>query len=109
MTLGHVPVYMCGDFNPNLAEARYGLGVGYAKKRRYRAAEKELEMAVRLVPEYAEAHHILGLIHVNSGNRERALDQVRVLMQMDGELAEELNGYIRNMENFQEKEPTSLP
>jgi len=95
--------------DPNLAEARYGLGVSYAKKRRYHAAEKELEMAVRLVPEYAEAHHILGLIHVNSGNREGALDQVRILMQMDGELAEELNGYIRNMENFQEKEPTSLP
>ncbi len=90
--------------NPNLAEARYGLGVSHAKGRRYKAAMEELKQAVRLNPEYAEAHHILGLVYLTSGNRDAALNQYRVLLPLDEKLAEELNVYIRNMENFVENE-----
>ncbi|MCF8128893.1 MAG: tetratricopeptide repeat protein [Deltaproteobacteria bacterium] len=86
--------------NPNLAEARYGLGVSHAKGRRYKAAMEELKQAVRLNPEYAEAHHILGLVYLTSGNRDAALNQYRVLLTLDEKLAEELYVYIRNMENF---------
>ena len=88
--------------DPTMAEARYGLGVCYAKMHRYAAAEEELKEAVRLAPEYAEAHHILGLQYINSGNREGALAQYRTLSDLDEKLAEELNGFIRNMDNFVE-------
>ncbi len=93
--------------DPGMAEARYGLGVTYAKMHRYEAAEKELQEAVRLAPPYAEAHLILGLIHVNSGDREAALAQHRILVDLDEKLAEELSGFIRNMDNFVEKESAS--
>jgi len=86
--------------NPNLAEARYGLGVSHAKGRRYKAAMEELKQAVRLNPKYAEAHHILGLVYLTSGDRDAALNQYRVLLLLDEKLAEELHVYIRNMENF---------
>ena len=89
--------------NPDLAEARYGLGVSHAKGRRYGEAIKELEEAVRLAPEYAEAHHILGLLYLTSGNRDAALEQHRVLVGLDKKLAEELYIYISNMDNFVEK------
>ncbi len=88
---------------PDLAEARYGLGVSYAKGRRYGAAIKELEEAVRLAPEYAEAHHILGLLYLTSGDRDAALKEHRVLAGLDKKLAEELFIYISNMQNFVEK------
>ena len=86
--------------DPDLAEARYGLGVSYAKGRRYGAAIKELEEAVRLAPQYAEAHHILGLLYLTSGNRDAALKQHGVLVGLDKKLAEELSIYISNMDNF---------
>ena len=88
--------------DPTMAEARYGLGVCYVKMHRNAAAEEELKEAVRLAPEYAEAHHILGLHYINSGNREGALAQYRTLSDLDEKLAEELNGFIRNMDNFVE-------
>jgi tetratricopeptide (TPR) repeat protein len=94
--------------NPDLAEARYGLGVSYAKGRRYEAAIKELKQAVRLAPEYAEAHHILGLVYLSSGNRDAAMTQYRILVDLDEKLAEELRVYIRNMQNFVETE-SALP
>jgi len=90
--------------NPNLAEARYGLGVSHAKNRRYKAAIEELKQAVRLAPEYAEAHHILGLVYLTFGDRDAALTHYRILLNLDEELAEELHVYIRNMENFVENE-----
>lgn len=93
---------------PDLAEARYGLGVSYAKGRRYDVAIEELKEAVRLAPEYAEAHHILGLVYLASGNRDAALTQYRILVGLDAKLAEELHVYIRNMKNFMEKESTPL-
>lgn len=94
--------------NPDLAEARYGLGVSYAKGRRYEVAIEELKEAVRLAPEYAEAHHILGLVYLASGKRDAALTQHRILVALDEELAKELRVYIRNMQNFVENE-NALP
>jgi uncharacterized RDD family membrane protein YckC len=93
--------------NPDLAEARYGLGVSHAKGGRYGKATEELKQAVRLAPEYAEAHHILGLVYLSSGNRDAALTQYRILVDLDEKLAEELHVYIRNMQNFVGNESAS--
>jgi uncharacterized RDD family membrane protein YckC len=93
--------------NPDLAEARYGLGVSHAKSGRYGVATEELKQAVRLAPEYAEAHHILGLVYLASGNRDAALTQYRILVDLDEKLAEELHVYIRNMQTFVENESAS--
>ncbi len=90
--------------SPDLAEARYGLGVSYAKRRYYKEAMAELRQAVSLNPEYAEAHHILGLIYLTSGNRAAAVAQHRLLVDLDRTLADELLIYIENMRNFVETE-----
>lgn len=93
--------------DPDLAEARYGLGVSHAKDGRHGAAIEELKQAIRLAPEYAEAHHILGLVYLASGNRDAALTQYRILLDLDEKLAEELHVYIRNMQNFVGNESAS--
>ncbi len=90
--------------NPNSAEARYGLGVSYAKVHRDRAAKEELKEAIRLSPDYAEAHHILGLMHLTTGDKEAALKHYGILLHLDQKLAEELKTYIDNMDSFVIKE-----
>lgn len=72
---------------PDYAEAHRGLGVAYGKLGRWQEAIAEYKEAIRLKPDYAQAHYCLGLAHLDLGDRGAALDDYRILKDLDGNLA----------------------
>jgi len=50
--------------------------------------------AIQLKPDYAEAHHILGFVYLNIGNKKAAIKQQEILKGLDKGLANELLAYI---------------
>jgi Flp pilus assembly protein TadD len=65
--------------NPNLAEARYGLGIVLDKQGKSDEAEKEFEEAKRLNPDYADAHYNLGLLLLAIRRKDEAKQELSYL------------------------------
>ena len=55
---------------------------------------KPKEEKVSLKPHYAEAHHILGFVYLNIGNKKAAIKQHEILKDLDKDLANELLAYM---------------
>ena len=85
---------------PQFAEAQYRLGVSYAKLRLNRLAIRELGEAVRIKPDFTEAYLILGLVYLSAGDKDTALEQYKILKNLDKDLAEELLAYIESFEKM---------
>ena len=53
---------------PQPAQVAYNQGLAYFRSNRYNEAVVEFEKAIGLDPNYKEAHHRLGLVHLKMGN-----------------------------------------
>jgi tetratricopeptide (TPR) repeat protein len=78
------------DRNPEDAEARTNLGVLYRKMGRPDDAKKAFVEAIRAEPHHAPAHYHLACLHLEKGDRGAALDEYRVLQDLDEERANRL-------------------
>jgi tetratricopeptide (TPR) repeat protein len=70
------------------------LGIAYRQLGRHRRGMQSIIQAIRLKPDYPEAHYELGLVHLTLKNLPSALDEYKVLLNLDQKLAQKLFGKI---------------
>ena len=58
---------------PEASERRYALGADYFEKRMYRPALEELMKSIELNPDNAEAHNLLGLLHLQEASDSESM------------------------------------
>ena len=75
---------------PDCAEAHNNLGVIYDKLGHYVEAVAAYKQAIRVKPDYATAHYLLGLAYCVVVDRGSALDQYKILKDLDRDLANKL-------------------
>ena len=72
---------------PEASENRYRLGQDYFEKRMYRPALEELMKAIELNPQNADAHHLLGLLHLQeASDSESMIERVSCIGGDEGKL-----------------------
>ncbi|MHC4820490.1 MAG: tetratricopeptide repeat-containing S1 family peptidase [Planctomycetota bacterium] len=76
--------------NPSDSEAHAQLGVLYRGLGRSKEAQRSFEQAIRQNPKHAGAHFHLGMLYVEIGNKGGALDEYKVLKEIDRKTAERL-------------------
>jgi tetratricopeptide (TPR) repeat protein len=75
---------------PREAKAYVGLGVVYAAQNYAEKAATAFEKAVEVKPKYAQAHFNLALIYNAIGKKTEAIEQQRILRELDPDLAKKL-------------------
>ncbi len=80
--------------NPNVPHVYYGIGLIYLFESLYEDAIIPLEQAISLDPTNAIYHHALGKVYITMGDKSSALDQYRILKELDVEVANDLFDFI---------------
>ncbi len=79
---------------PKHVEAYFQIGYCNGNLGRYQEAIDASKQAIRIKPDDAEAHYNLGVFYLIFGDRSSALDQYKVLKELDKDLANELFNLI---------------
>lgn len=87
------------ELKPDFAEAYFNLAVAFAKTNRLPETIENLQQAVRVNPDYTEAHYDLGLAYLQARDRESALQQSKILMQLNPKAGEQLQHLIESAGN----------
>ena len=85
-----ISYYQAVNIKPGFAEALCNLGVAYDKLTLTYSAIKYFEQAIRTKPDLAKAHFNLGMAHLELGNRNSAMEEYKILKDLDNDLANEL-------------------
>ncbi len=80
--------------NPDLAEAHNNLCLSYNKLGMYKESVEACKQAIRIKPDYAEAHLNLGINYLVLNDRISALNEYKILKDLDPELAKKLFNFI---------------
>jgi len=72
---------------------RLQLAASYYQKGQFNVAFEEVQRALQLDPNYADAYGLLGLINMDLGRRSEAETNFQRALQLDGENPEILNNY----------------
>jgi type IV pilus assembly protein PilF len=75
------------------AAIRLQLAATYYQKGQFNVALEEVQRALQLDPNYADAHGLLGLINMDLGKQSEAETNFQRALQLDGENPEILNNY----------------
>ncbi|MEO0136971.1 MAG: tetratricopeptide repeat protein [candidate division WOR-3 bacterium] len=75
---------------PDDVDAHYNLGLTYGKLGRYSEAIEAFRQAIRIKPDFADAHYNLGIIYLIIEDKGSALDEYKILKDLDRDLANEL-------------------
>lgn len=99
--------YRIGRFQESIEAIRYAifirpssaswyntLGVLYFKLGQFQEAFKALREAIRIKPDYASPHYTLGMTFVNLGDKASALQEYKILMNLDKDLSNKLFSLI---------------
>lgn len=81
-TKGLVAMKKAVEVNKNDGFAWFNLGSYYAERNRTREARTPLEKAVELRPKLLEARWNLGGVYFNSGDRAKAVQQLKVMIKI---------------------------
>jgi tetratricopeptide (TPR) repeat protein len=76
------------------AEGHLNLGAVYNQMERYEEAIASYRQAIRIKPELAEAHLDLGMTYLKTGDRGGALDEYKILKDLDKLMANHLFNLI---------------
>jgi len=79
---------------PDFAPAYHNLGAAYHELGRITEAISAFKEAIRIQPDFAEAHYGLGIIYLMLEDRGSALDQYKILKDLDKDLANQLFNLI---------------
>jgi tetratricopeptide (TPR) repeat protein len=79
---------------PDYANAHCGLGISYSKLGRFNEATQALKQAIRIKPDLAEAHCALGLVYLMLEDSGSALEEYKILKNLDKDLANKLFNLI---------------
>ena len=55
---------------------------------------ESFKQAIRINPDYADAHWMLGIVYNSTGDRGNALEEYKILMKLDKEKANTLFNFI---------------
>jgi tetratricopeptide (TPR) repeat protein len=80
--------------NPDRAVTYYNLGVAHFKSDHYQEAIEAYKQAIKLEANAAEVHANLGNAYLKLVNKERALEEYRILKTLDPEWADKLYSLI---------------
>lgn len=72
------------------AEYWFNLGVAYHESGMYKEAIESYKKAIRIKPDDAEVHYYLGLAYLNLSDRGSALEEYKILKELDKEKANKL-------------------
>jgi len=72
----------------------FNLSAAYAKLGSYQEAWESFKKAIRIKPAFAEAHYNLGLTYLQLGDKCCALEEYKILKQLDRNKADELFNQI---------------
>ncbi len=75
-------------------QRRRNLGVAYGKLGCYQDAIESLKQAIRIKPDYAEAHYNLGIAYLRADDKGLALEEYKILKILDAEQANTLFNLI---------------
>jgi tetratricopeptide (TPR) repeat protein len=75
----------------------FQLGVAYYQKGNYQKAKEELERAISITPDYANALYFLGLTYDQLGEREKAIEKFKRVSELNPD-NEEVKKIISNLE-----------
>jgi len=76
--------------DPDDAIAHYNLGVAYSQLGFYKDAVEAFKQAIRIDPDYAKAHYNLGCAYFLIGDRNLALNEYKILKDLDVNIANKL-------------------
>jgi tetratricopeptide (TPR) repeat protein len=79
---------------PDMALAHYNLAVVYEKSGMHKEAIEASKQAIRIKPGMALAHYNLGLAYLSVNDRGSALEQYKILKDLDTESANKLFSLI---------------
>ena len=79
------------SLKPANAETNNNLGTVYFRTKRYQEAVASFKEAVRIKPDYSEAHFNLALTYVALNDKKGALEQYNRLKKLNPKLAEEFS------------------
>jgi tetratricopeptide (TPR) repeat protein len=77
-------------FTPNYAKIHYFLGLSYIKTGQLVHGQLQFEEAVKNKSDYAQAYYSLALSYLLLDNKEKAIQQQKILERLDKELADKL-------------------
>ncbi len=80
--------------NPDLANAYYNLGVVYNRIGRYTEAIDANKQAIKIKPDLAKAHYALGVNYLATGDKNSALEEYKILKNLDADKASKLSKSI---------------
>ena len=76
--------------NPNCISPHYNLGIIYGELGYYTKAIEANKQAIRIDPEHVNAHYNLGIIYLMIRDKSSALNEYKILKELDIYLANEL-------------------
>lgn len=80
--------------DPNYADAHSGLGTSYIALGLYKYAIEAFKQTIRIEPDSVGAHFGLGLMYLRIGDRNSALNEYKILKELDINLANKLFDFI---------------
>ena len=82
------------SLNPDKASGHYNLGLAYDNLGLYEDARESYIKAIRIDPDYAEAHFSLGVAYFMIKDINSALNEYKILKELDIDLANKLFDFI---------------
>ncbi len=76
--------------SPDDAEAHLNLGIAYGRLKMYQEAIEALKQAIRINPDDPLAHFSIGIVFLSLDDRNSALQEYKILKQLDLEMANRL-------------------
>lgn len=80
--------------SPDDAEAHLNLGIAYSHLNLYQEALEALKQAIRINPDDPQAHFSIGIVYLSLDDRNSALQEYKILKELDVALANRLFNLI---------------
>ncbi|MGA9995965.1 MAG: tetratricopeptide repeat protein [Pyrinomonadaceae bacterium] len=80
---------------PKDAKTNYEMGRAYSRLKLYNDAAEAQKRAIRLEPQWAEAHYQLGVTYYVIGKRDLAIEQFKILKNLNSDLSDTLNRILQ--------------